>query len=124
MASVPLDLVITVKGFERKIPVFTDDYGVFAHIFTPLSGESGVYSVRAMHPDRLDRPIHGNFIIDRVKINPTAINLSIPRNYPKTVTIRAVAGGGTTANNLRLVFAAEDQPDGVLPEGVHLTPGS
>ncbi|MCP4694998.1 MAG: hypothetical protein GY859_43625, partial [Desulfobacterales bacterium] len=124
MVGVPLNLVITVKGFERKTAVFTDVYGVFAHIFTPLSGESGVYSVRAMHPDRLDRPIHGNFIIDRVKIKPTAINLSIPRNYPKTVTIRAAAGGGTTASNLRIVFAAEDQPDGVLPEGVHLTPGS
>ncbi|MCP4689685.1 MAG: hypothetical protein GY859_16650, partial [Desulfobacterales bacterium] len=62
-------------------------------------------------------------VINRLIVSPTAINLSMPRSYTKTIDIRAAAGAGTTANNLRLVYSAEDQTDGVLPSGVHLTTG-
>ncbi|MCP4690050.1 MAG: hypothetical protein GY859_18505, partial [Desulfobacterales bacterium] len=57
-------------------------------------------------------------------VSPSSINLDIPRSYIQNITIRATAGDGTTASNLRLVYAAEDQTDGVLPTGVHLTPGA
>ncbi|MCP4693125.1 MAG: hypothetical protein GY859_34100, partial [Desulfobacterales bacterium] len=71
MANVPLNLVITVKGFERENDVYTDDQGAFTHAFTPLPGESGVYTVRAIHPDLLDRPVHGQFTVYRVRVSPT-----------------------------------------------------
>ncbi|MCP4689684.1 MAG: hypothetical protein GY859_16645, partial [Desulfobacterales bacterium] len=124
MPEVPLNLVITVKGFEREYTVYSGEDGAFSHTFSPLPNESGVYNVRAVHPDLLDRPIHGQFVINRLSVSPTAINLNMPRSYTKTIDIRAAAGAGTVLNNIRLVYAAEDQTNGVFPSGIHLTTGA
>jgi RHS repeat-associated protein len=124
MPEVPLKLTIAVSGFERTYQVYTDTEGTFTYTFTPLSGESGIYTVRAIHPDRLDKPVHGQFVITRVSITPATINLSIPYNYTKNINIRVSTGAGTEVNNLRLVYEAVDQPAGVFPEGIHLTVGN
>ncbi|MFZ0613876.1 MAG: RHS repeat-associated core domain-containing protein, partial [Desulfobacterales bacterium] len=124
LADVPLNLVITLSGFERKYAVFTGADGGFAHVFTPLAGEAGVYKVRAVHPDLTDKPVMGQFVITRVGVTPTTINLNQPRNYPKTVGIEVTTGDGTAASNLHLEYTAVDQPTGSYPEGVHLNLGS
>ena len=121
VANVPLNLVITLNGFERSTSVYTDEDGMFNHHFKPLTGESGVYKVRAVHPDRTDKPVHGQFVINRVSVTPSAINLNVPKNYSKTVSIRVDTGEGTAVNNLRLEYNREDQPTGEYPQGVHLT---
>ncbi|MEK8019498.1 MAG: hypothetical protein VSS75_021710, partial [Candidatus Parabeggiatoa sp.] len=41
MRFVPLQVVITLRGFERSYQVYTDKDGAFSHTFTPLSKESG-----------------------------------------------------------------------------------
>ncbi|MBW1790545.1 MAG: hypothetical protein JRK53_28745, partial [Deltaproteobacteria bacterium] len=81
LGRVPLILEITVRGFDREYDVFTADDGSFTQAFTPLSGEAGLYEVRAVHPDLLDRPIQAQFVITRVNVSPTTINMSIPYNY-------------------------------------------
>lgn len=121
LSEVPLKLVITVNGFDRTYEIFTDGNGEFSYTFTPLSGESGIYQVRAVHPDLLDRPVHGTFTINRVTINPATINLSIPKNYEKTIPIKVNTGDGTEVNNIELIYVENDQPEGVFPQGVHLT---
>jgi len=123
MPNVPLDLVISVNGFERKYNLFTEDDGSFSYTFTPLSGESGLYKVWALHPDLLDKPVHGEFVINRLKISPSTINLNIPRNYEQEIDIQVAAGDGTVVNNLMLVYDELDQPTGAFPEGVHVTIG-
>ena len=124
VANVPLNLVITLNGFERSASVYTGQDGIFNHHFKPLTGESGVYKVRAVHPDRTDKPVQGQFVINRVSVTPSAINLNVPKNYSKTVSIRVDTGEGTAVNNLRLEFHREDQPSGEYPQGVHLTIGA
>ena len=124
VANVPLNLVITLNGFERSTSVYTGEDGIFNHHFKPLTGESGVYKVRAVHPDRTDKPVHGQFVINRVSVTPSAINLNVPKNYSKTVSIRVDTGEGTAVNNLRLEYNREDQPSGEYPQGVHLTAGA
>ena len=124
LPDVPLNLVITLDGFERSVTVFTGEDGVFQHTFEPLQGESGIYDVRAVHPDRTDKPVHGRFVINRVAVTPSAINLNVPRNYSKTVSIRVDTGAGTEAHNLHLEYNREDQPTGEYPEGVYLTVGA
>ena len=124
MPSVPLNLVITVSGFERTYKVFTDSSGNFSFTFKPLSGESGIYTVRAVHPDVFDKPVQGHFTISKLSINPTTINLNIPRNYEQSVNIQVTAGEGTVATNLRLAYEEQDQTSGVFPQGVYVTPGS
>jgi large repetitive protein len=53
LGNVPLNLVITVGGFERANRIFADATGTFTYTFKPLSGEAGLYKVRAVHPDLL-----------------------------------------------------------------------
>ncbi|MCK5437843.1 MAG: hypothetical protein KAI90_07495, partial [Desulfobulbaceae bacterium] len=65
LPDVSLTLVITVHGFERLFDVATDENGEFTHAFTPLAGESGRYTVAAIHPDLLDRPEQDEFVITR-----------------------------------------------------------
>jgi RHS repeat-associated protein len=124
LSGVPLNLVISVGGFERSNRIFTDAAGGYTYTFKPLPGEAGLYKVRAVHPDLLDRPVQGQFVISRVSVNPAAVNLSLPRNYEQTVNIQTSASEGAEVRNLRLVYAAEDQSEGILPQGIHLTPGA
>ncbi|RJP79798.1 MAG: hypothetical protein C4522_09325, partial [Desulfobacteraceae bacterium] len=124
LANVPLNLVITVKGFERKYEVYTDEEGVFTYTFKPLSGEAGSYQVRAVHPDLRDRPVHGTFVISRVSVSPTTVNMNISRNYKKSVNINVGTSQGTSLSNVHLVYNEADQPGGAFPTGVNLTVGS
>jgi RHS repeat-associated protein len=124
MPSVPLNLVISVFGFERTYKMFTDNSGSFSFSFKPLPGESGIYRVRAVHPEVFDKPVQGQFVISRLSINPTTINLNIPKNYEQAANIQVTTGDGTIAHNLRLTYEEHDQPSGVFPEGVHITLGN
>ena len=85
LGTVPLKLVISVSGFERTYRIFTDDSGAFTHTFTPLPLESGVYRVWAVHPDVQDKPVQGQFTINRLTIQPQTINLNVPRNYEQKI---------------------------------------
>ncbi|MBW1928939.1 MAG: RHS domain-containing protein [Deltaproteobacteria bacterium] len=80
--------------------------------------------MRAVHPDRTDRPVQATFTINRVNVSPSSIKLNIPRNYEKTIKVNVATGEGTEVSNLRLVYDEADQPGGVFPEGVHLSVGS
>ena len=85
IAGVPLKVVITLNGFERSLQVLTDENGAFQYSFRPQSTECGVYSVRAVHPEVLDKPVHAQFTINRLSVTPQTINLSVPRcwgRYP------------------------------------------
>ncbi|MCP4685472.1 MAG: hypothetical protein GY867_08480, partial [bacterium] len=120
LSGVPLNLVITVNGFERSYEVYTEDDGSFTYTFTPLANEAGIYSVRAVHPDLKDRPVHGQFTITRLTVSPAQINLNITRNYEQTINVQVSTSAGTTVDELRLVYDAADQPQSVLPDGVHM----
>jgi len=124
LAGVPLDLVISVSGFDRSYQIVTGSDGTFTYTFTPLSGESGLYTVRAVHPALLDRPVQGTFVITRVSVSPSTINLDLPQNYEKSLSFQVTTGEGTELHNLHLEYAAADQPGGVFPQGVHVTLGA
>jgi len=87
LATVPLNLVITVNGFERSVEVFTDDAGSFSYTFVPLVGESGVYKISVLHPDLVERPEHGTFTIRRVSLRNKNIQVNIPRNYDQRIPV-------------------------------------
>ena len=118
LADAALNLFITVNGFERKISVMTEDDGSFTHTFEPLENEAGIFYVNAVHPDLLDRPDQGSFIINKVQVTPSKIQVSIPRNYEQKISLKVVAENGTDLTNLSVA------PSGDLPRGVHLDCGS
>ena len=123
LGGVPLALVITHDGFESNREVYTDDAGGFSYTYIPESGAAGVFSVRVMHPDLTDKPVHGQFNIYRVAASPASVTLNIPRNYEQTVTVKVSAGEGTDVTNLHLEYLDEDQAGGQAPAGIHLSVG-
>lgn len=124
LANAALRLVFVVNGFERKFDVVTDGSGNFSYTFKPTASDGGVYKVSCLHPDILERPVHGQFVINSVVVSPTAFKLTNPRNYPYTIKFRASAGEGTTATNVRVVYDAQSQPSGSLPAGVKVETGT
>lgn len=118
LANVPLKLVFRVNGFERKFDLFTDSAGLFSYSFKPTASDAGLFQVSVVHPEILDRPDQGQFIINQVVVSPTQITLNTPRNYAQTMSISLAAGDGTTATNVRVVYDAQSQPTGSLPTGV------
>jgi len=118
LANAALNLVVTTSGFERSYDVYTSADGTFSHTFTPQAGEAGMYTVRAVHPDLTDRPVHGTFTINNVAVTPGAVNLNIPKNYEQQVRIQVTTGDGTPVTNLRL------ETVGTVPEGLHYTAGT
>lgn len=117
-ANVPLKLVLNVKGFERKIAVATDENGNFSYTFTPQDSDSGTYQVGLIHPDEKTVINQGSFAINRIAFNIQGYQLKAPRTIPTPITVNATASTG--AKKLRWVLAAENQPDGVLPQGIKI----
>jgi RHS repeat-associated protein len=124
LAGVAIKLILSVNGFERTFDVLTNETGQFTHAFIPGANESGIYKVMALHPDLTDRTVQGQFVISSIVVSPSVINVQIPKNYEQTIKIEATAGKGTTAENLRVVYEAENQPEGLLLNGVHVTLGA
>lgn len=119
-----LNVVISVDGFERSAQVLTGPAGDFVYLFRPSPGESGAYTVCALHPELTGRPVQGRFTVHRVSLSYPALTLSIPRNYPQAVDLlTATAGKATTARNVRLAYEAADQPGGAFPPGVSVELG-
>ncbi|MCU7918626.1 MAG: hypothetical protein KZQ95_09740 [Candidatus Thiodiazotropha sp. (ex Epidulcina cf. delphinae)] len=125
LPQVPLELVLAVNGFERKLPITTDASGAFEFEYIPQPNDAGLYTVSAIYPGGLARPSQGQFTLNRVSISPVNLRLYLAKNYPQSFDmIQATAGEGTHATNLRLVYDAVDQPSGQFPTGLTLVPAA
>ncbi|MFH1147589.1 MAG: right-handed parallel beta-helix repeat-containing protein [Pseudomonadota bacterium] len=122
-AKIPLNVVVSLRGSEQSHLLYTDESGCFSYEFTPLPGECGLYRVCAVHPDITYRPVMSTFTITRVTVYPEIVRLSIPRNYEKTLTLKAVVSEGSAVRNLRLSYEKSDQLYGALPQGIHVSLG-
>jgi RHS repeat-associated protein len=135
MPNVPLKLVISGNGFERKTTVYTDESGLFAYTFTAMTNESGNYMVWAVHPDLNDKPVQSSFVIQPPDLSidhiladndqminigdSESFNLNIPKNYPQKLSI-PVTAGIQSLTNVSIVYDPLNQPHGELAEGVHI----
>ena len=124
LGNVALKLYLNVNGFERRFDIFTDTSGNFSYTFTPTASDGGMYNVSVVHPDVIERPVQGQFVIDSVVVSPTLFNLSNLRNYPYTFKLHTTAGTGTTATNVHAVYDAASQASGSLPTGVTVDTGT
>lgn len=123
LGNVALKLYLNVSGFERHFDLFSDSSGNFSYSFTPTASDGGVYKVSVVHPDIVERPVQGQFVINSVVVSPTLYNLNNLRNYPYTFNLHVTAGQGTTATNVRAVYDAASQTSGSLPAGITVNTG-
>ncbi|MFY0575469.1 hypothetical protein ACN28S_14875 [Cystobacter fuscus] len=122
LPTAKLRLALRVNGFERRFDVFTDEAGTFTFDFLPQAGDAGLYTVSAVHPDVLDRPNQGQFVINQVTVTPTRFVANFPRNFQQPVVIKVATGEQTTATHLRLVYDPLAQPGGA-PQGISVSTG-
>ncbi|MBT9554709.1 MAG: discoidin domain-containing protein, partial [Myxococcales bacterium] len=113
-AGVPVAVIVSLAGFDRRFDVFTASDGTFTATFNPLPGEGGVYQAWARHPDVNDRTVQATFTIQRIAVGPSNATLSLAANYPHTIPVKAVTSAGTVLTGLRVRGAS-------LPLGVSLT---
>lgn len=118
-ANVPLILVLKVNGFIRKIALASDSAGHFSYIFKPQESDQGVYQVGIIHPDETTINTPSGFSINRITFSPQRYNLKVPFNIATTFKVNAIAS--TDTSKLHWTLAADQQPDGVLPKGIHIT---
>ena len=123
-ADVPVKLTVSLEGFERTYTVYADAGGHWNYNFEPLANEGGVYKVWAVHPLRVDKPVQGEFAINRVGVSPATVSGTLPMEYPQAVKITVSTSKGLTLTNLHLRYEASNQPGGILPAGVHIEPGA
>ncbi|WLQ16801.1 hypothetical protein O5O45_12820 [Hahella aquimaris] len=112
MANAILTVAMKVRGFERQYAAFTDVQGQFEFTYTPTINDTGEYVVSIVHPDKLDRPEHGRFIVEGASVAPAIYKVSVPRNYEYGMDVRVKAGFSTQLTNVRLEWAAELDEDG------------
>jgi Concanavalin A-like lectin/glucanases superfamily len=118
LANVPVSLIFTLRGFERKFTVYTDDLGQYTYSFKP-DGAAGKYTLAALHPSVTDRPNMGSFIAEGGSISPTDFEINIPRNYTHKLVVKVSAGYDTQLSNVRLVLLANGaDPVAQLPTGI------
>ncbi len=122
LGNQPLKLVLGRDGFERSFDLYSDEDGNWEYTFAPAAGESGTFRASALHPAMTERPEHGTFEVRNVKITPLYQRLNIPRNYTKTLYASVTPGTGLALTHLTVAFAAEDQENSILPEGITVTP--
>ena len=120
LPNVPVVMIIESQGFERRFELVSDANGSFEQVFTPLAGEAGVYRVSVLHPDIIEKPENGRFTISRVGVNYSSYTLRSAYNFDQVIDFRLTAAEGTTATNARITFEAEQQPEGMLPEGINV----
>ncbi|AZZ92957.1 hypothetical protein EUZ85_20375 [Hahella sp. KA22] len=112
MANAILTVAMKVRGFERQYAAFTDVEGQFEFTYTPTINDTGEYVVSIVHPDKLDRPEHGRFIVEGASVAPAIYKVSVPRNYEYGMDVRVKAGFSTQLTNVRLEWAAELDEEG------------
>ncbi|MGH1428480.1 MAG: hypothetical protein ACRBEE_11125 [Arenicella sp.] len=121
LANTDLNIIVAVSGFERRFEVITNDQGEYELIYEPQAGEAGRYSVSALHPILTSRSKDGEFVINQLNISPDRWDLNFPYLYDYQLNVTLQAGDGTDLNNLRFVMRDEDQPGGLVPEGINIT---
>ena len=122
ISNTPLQVVLNVKGFERRINVVSDANGIFNYTFVPQANDSGTYDIAIVHPKEETAQTQGSFTINRVRFNIGKYALTAARNIPVQITVHATASSG--AQGLRWVVRDTDQPGGALPQGISIDAGS
>lgn len=120
MITAPLDLILRVRGFERKIAITTSPEGEFEFQYTPEPGEAGTYSVAVLYPGTQDRPEQGSFTVNAVSVDPSELKLRSPRNYRGDLIVTVNAAEVTEATNVHFEYLAADQDGEELPEGIDI----
>ncbi len=114
LPAATLKLVISGREFDRVSTVITGSDGAFTAAFTPNRGEGGLYEVWADHPDVTARNAQKTFAIRLLRVTPSTVDASFPRNYPARFSLDLQAPPGLPAEGIRL------SPEGTWPAGVRL----
>jgi RHS repeat-associated protein len=122
-AGVPVRVVLAEGSDERTAQVYTDTSGNWRYVFTPLANDGGRFAVYASHPDLQSRPVWNgvspnSFIIDRINVTPSYINLYMPRNYAQSLQLQVTANSGYNLENLSVGLFADDHSSSQILTGI------
>ncbi len=76
-ANQPVNILLSVRGFQRVLSVVTDANGNFAAVFNPLPTEAGLYTVAAVVPGITQAPAQDQFRILGMALQPASLPLNV-----------------------------------------------
>ena len=103
--NVQVKIGISVKGFDRFLYATTDSTGHYSTFFVPLVGEAGSYSLWAVHPSVVDKPIQGGFSIYGLGFNPRSVNLRMSKNSSFTMPVTINNQGDAELTGLKFAVS-------------------
>lgn len=87
MGNVPVNLGISVKGYDRTISVTTDPDGTFSYRYDP-AGVTGTFNIWASHPDIEGRSIQDRFDVIGLSLNQSLISLKLTKGSYYDIPLR------------------------------------
>jgi len=99
-------VLITVlnKGFERSISTVTASDGFFTSVFTPATGEAGIYYISASYPYAVDRLAQSSFTVVGFELGYTDYKATLAQNSSYTFEVPLINSGETAVGGLSATF--------------------
>jgi fibronectin type 3 domain-containing protein len=119
-ALVPLNLFLSVSGFEYKFKVLTGADGTFTHEFDPKNHVAGVYAISVTYPNSFEHPKLGEFTVNTISASPSAFKINAPVAYVAALPVTVKTGPATQATDVELKYLAQDQIGQTFPQDVQI----
>lgn len=103
----PIEIVVNIKGFERKLTAFSDDLGNFNAIYKPAKGETGIHKISVIYPGLSARPDSSFINVIGAGVSPEALNVVMGRNFKKEISLKVTASETTALTNVIAVLEGE-----------------
>lgn len=97
----PVQLVLSINGFERKVLVNSDAEGNFSYRYKPGKSELGLHKISAVYPDLTARPASAYINVVGAGVSPDNVNVVIPRNLKKEIKLRVSASLTQQLTNIK-----------------------
>jgi len=127
VSTSPVKIGISVRGFDRNYTVTTDTSGYYCLQFNPLSGETGHYTVWAVHPIVLAREIDTEFYVVDLKTNLLTANVDMSKNssytFPitisnpceNTISIKEITADPSTLTGINIALGSQAVKKQITP---------
>jgi hypothetical protein len=99
----PIEVIINIKGFERKLSAHADHQGNFTVSYKPGSGETGIHKISAIYPGLSARPDSSYINVIGAGVTPDSLNVVMGRNFKKSINLNVTASETSALTNVTAI---------------------
>jgi len=100
--GLPVDIILSVDGFEKKLQANAAEDGTFSVVFTPRRGEAGIYKISTIYPGLAARPASASLSVIGAGVSPADKSILLGRNFKYELGLAVTAHKNTPLANIRV----------------------